>query len=886
MLKRLSRLLLIREDEHEAAYYFLLVFMLIGWGTAIGRGTADALFLKRFGVEFLPVMYTVLSPLLALASIAYAATADRIAAERLFQRLFLVLGAALLLCWLVMRQSGHELIYPVYFLVYEVVSEVLLIHAALYLSQNFETQQAKRLTSPIMAGSQLGTILGGLSLAQFSGVLGVHNMILAWLVSLMLAAGLLTVWHRRTGPSVFYRPAFKRRSGWRPVGNEVAQGIKLLRKSQLLRVSSLALFFMVIGFYVLCYTVHTVYNKQFTSEESLSAFYGVLVATTSACALLLQLAVTSRIIRKFGVRAVNLFFPSMLVGVFGALLLSTSLPVALLASFSKDTIMPAFRNPVRNLFFNVLPANIQGRARATSLIVVMPMALLVAGAFLWFVQNFDMQLLVLATGLGAGLLYLQSNRHMNKAYLAEIVSTLKGRLYVPQVQRVNLRLGEKDSAVLRDMLSGIEHPDEEISVAFADAMLRLSPEASIPVVLPRLPLMPASSQDRLIGLIAQHDPAALRDYLWQQHTHEDPHFRATALGWLVRAEDPRVKAVLPKLLSASNPRLRACAVRGIVEGTQTVSYADAEETMLGLLSSKNIQENIAGLELADLGTDWAPRHSELRQALSATVRRAVAGNHQRARIKALQALSYRIEEDTSDLLDWLNGALSSHDQELRLSAVQSIAALNNPWSNELLYRALDDPHPGIRTAAVEALFGDDFEAGMHYLEDDPALAPHRCSNVLEHMISLQPQHEGLRRLAEHWATKASEIATLRNQLGERLQNIPEAELVLTILDERSRDYLDLTLEAISPTEGREEVAVIRAALATGDRAQIATAREVLQNLRARGLAHRLDRLLAGETEGAPGDPEQHWQRLQELAAHSDEWFRTCVQRLGAVMRTA
>ncbi len=879
MLDRLFNVLLIREGERHAAVYFLCVFMLIGWGTAIGRGTADALFLKRFGIEFLPVMYTLLSPLLALCSIAYASMADRFAAERLFLKLFQALGLLLLFCWLLMQVSDTQLVYPVYFLVYEIASEMLLIHAALYLVQNFDAQQAKRLTSPIMAGAQLGTIIGGLTLLQFSQSLGVQNLLLAWFGSIVAVAVLLALWHRKQGVSPYFRPGIKRRSGWHEVHSEVAQGVKLLHKSPLLRVASLALFFMVIAFYVLSYTVHRIYNEHFLTEASLSSFYGILVASTSACALALQLLLTSRMIRKYGVRTVNLYFPGTLVLVFGGLMLSMSLPLALLASFSKDTIMPAFRGPVRNLFFNALPANIQGRARATSLIVVMPLALLLAGAFLWAVQHIDSPLLILLIGLAAALAYFHNNVRMNRVYLSEIIATLKNRLYLPPEYSDNAALGPKDARTLGQLKSAINHPDETVSLAFADALIGLSPQVGIPVVLERLPDMSVKAQDQLINTIARLEPEAMADYLWQLHRHADAHLQATALGCLCKLRDERVTALLPGLLASDNPRLRAVAVRGIVETQMTDAYVEAGRVFLGLLEARLPAANMAALELADLSMDWVPEEIPLRAAFSTTIRRMIASDDRRANIQAHRALHFQMEEDPGNLLDWLSGALASHDQKLRLSAVQCIAELANPWSAELLYRALDDSHPQVREVAVQALFNDDLQAAIEFLGNDRTLSPQRRSTVLAYVIEASPCYPGLGALAEHWADKAHEMARLKAALHSALADLPTGDLVLAILAERERDFLDLALEAVSPVEGREEVAVIRAALASGDRYHIASAREVLQNLRSQVLAQRLDGLLARETRADHLNVESSWRQLEELAKVSDEWFGLCVKRV-------
>ena len=82
---QINKLLLIKDDERSATFYFMLLFLVLGFGTAIGRGTTDALFFKRYGIEYLPVMYIVLSVLLFIMSTVYAAYADRLPPERFFR---------------------------------------------------------------------------------------------------------------------------------------------------------------------------------------------------------------------------------------------------------------------------------------------------------------------------------------------------------------------------------------------------------------------------------------------------------------------------------------------------------------------------------------------------------------------------------------------------------------------------------------------------------------------------------------------------------------------------------------------------------------------------------------------------------------------------------
>lgn len=114
-----------RSVRRPFVVYFWVCYLLIGIGLAIGRGTADALFFKRYGIEYLPLMYMVLSAVLIVVSAVYAAYVDRMPAERSFMVVGGVLIAVLFACWSGMAFTEATFIYPGYFLVYEVASEIL-----------------------------------------------------------------------------------------------------------------------------------------------------------------------------------------------------------------------------------------------------------------------------------------------------------------------------------------------------------------------------------------------------------------------------------------------------------------------------------------------------------------------------------------------------------------------------------------------------------------------------------------------------------------------------------------------------------------------------------------------------------------------------------------
>lgn len=75
-MNKMESLLLIRDGEGRSALFFVLLFVCMGAGVAIGKGSADALFLKRYGVENLAYVYLGLAVVLSLVSTVYTGFVD------------------------------------------------------------------------------------------------------------------------------------------------------------------------------------------------------------------------------------------------------------------------------------------------------------------------------------------------------------------------------------------------------------------------------------------------------------------------------------------------------------------------------------------------------------------------------------------------------------------------------------------------------------------------------------------------------------------------------------------------------------------------------------------------------------------------------------------
>ena len=884
-MKTIKELLLVREGESASVLYFLSFFLLVSAGMAIGRGSADALFLKRLGIEYLPLMYMIQALLLAMVCLMYAAFADRIIAEKFFRIIFATLALLVFASWAAMSLSNSTLIYPLYYLTYEVASEILLVHAALYMNQNMTTLQAKRLAPLVFAGAQTGAIIGGLLLAFAAPLLGTHNLLIIWCIILVAGLILISNWHRKQGPSTHFRAPHRSHNVIRESARQINQGLRYTRSSDLLRAASFALFFMVIAFYILCYSVHRIYLQTFETEAALASFFGILTAVTSAIALLTQILVTNRVIRRFGVRRVNLLFPWTTLVALSTLTASFTLPAALLGSLNKDALMPAFRNPVRSLFFNIIPAYMQGRARAISVAVVLPSALFICGLLLWIMQGMDRPEYFLVPGMAAAAMYLYFSRNMNQAYASTLITTLKEKLFLPD-KRLYSALNGANKEVLDEITTGVAHQDPDVAIAFAHLLTGSFPEQAAEMLLKRVDSADTATADQLLGLLADIDLTDYREKLHAMAETRDTHFHATVVRLLAGQQDSSYLDHALQLLENTNPRLRAAGIHYVLHHQEPVKNPDyLVQKWLDLLQDSTHTCQAGFTLIPDLPL-LGPQH---RETLQATYRglfvKMLDTDSEDTYLWALHGLSHWNAELPDEAYPALSRALAHENPEIRTAAAKCLHLEGRHSRTPLILRATADSHPHVRQAGVNSLkaISSNFAEKVHHL-------------ILDNKVPIRGQFALLAALEGSGLPKAGfeELATSKareaGQIQDAVQVLKDAEksgsttgmLVRLVLEERLEQTIQLALMALEPLHEPGIINIIRAGFSSRDERHIANAGEALNNLEGGHATKLLQQVLTGlhDSQGSRHVPafSTMTEVIEWCTAHADDWLQQCARQ--------
>ncbi len=882
-MKYLHQFFLIEEDEAGTVLYFLVFLIVVGFGMSLGNATANALFLKRFGIDYLPLMYLVQGGACFITSLVYASLADVIPAERFFKILFALLAAVVLMFWMLISQNPDPLLFPAYFLFYEVFSEVLLIHSALYLNQNLNTLQAKRLSPIIFSGQMIGMILGGMFLTVYASVIGTSNILTVWFILLLLAFMLVAVRHKAKGSSPYFRPTRRTTHKLQHMTTQISQGFRFAMTSELLRFTTIAMVFMVITYYIISYSVKSVYTENFALEEDLTAFFGTLAILTSGFALVVQLFFTNRLIQRFGVPTVNLFYPLASLGSFAGMIFHFGMPTAIASSINIKSVMPAFYNPVRSMFLNVLPQQIQGRARAMFIAFVLPVSLIVCGTLLWFLQKLDNPVYFLIPGITAAGLFFYFSIRMNRAYGKTLLTHLKEHLFLPEEQSaISLRhTGKENIASIVDVIN----QDKESSVSFARILIDAYPEEATDHILPVIKRTTPEVADQLLKLVSSTKNPAIYRFLIENPNLHDNHFRATALTQLASSHTEDAIPMLRQALDDPDPRIRAKGVHGVLSWPLEQHQTQAVDNWIALLKGSD-HEQLAALELIpDIKHIPTPATREnIEQACQISSARIFPTQSSAAKILILDAYRHWTGLINNENQELINDAMEHTDPEVRAAAVQCVHLLPQSQYNHKLECALGDGHARVRNAAVDVLRKDTPDTpqlALEWILEENRGTPRAQKTLLSAVIDAIPQST-LELIIDNKIEDArhihSALVTVRGHQDDLNKTL---KLLKHLLEERLQQVLEIALTAMEPLCATNVISIIRAGIGTLDDRYMANACEALNSIPNQTLTQPLGQLIQDAfmptrqtVVSSTGSIEVV---LESLSMRPDTWLQECAR---------
>src|SRR6266487_3948314 len=442
MLNRLASLLKVRVDEGRLVILVGLLFACIQAGQGMGDNAASALFLLRYGVDFLPYMYLFLGALTFVTTLAYAAALGRFNKGGFFSWMI-----AAFMGLLILERAAiflpFPLLYPALWLTINGVSMILGTFVWNIAGEVCDERQAKRLFPLFTSAGILGSVIGNAVTGVIARLLGTDNLLLLYAVLLGIALYLT-----RAIASGYFRKekAFRNKAN---LWDDLRAGFDFVRVSPLMRLIAYASVLFSVLFFAVAFPFNKVITASFSDEAGVAGFFGLFNSITTAATFLVSLFLASRIYARLGIINGVFLMPLTYIFSFAVFAGFYNLNGASIARFAQLVILSGIAGTAWNALFNVIPSQKRGQVLAfnngvpSQIGVVLSGILLIVAEKAFTVQQIFLMGTVLA--LVCGVLIWR----MRKAYAQALVDALQaGRIEVFSAREAAFSGFQSDAAVL------------------------------------------------------------------------------------------------------------------------------------------------------------------------------------------------------------------------------------------------------------------------------------------------------------------------------------------------------------------------------------------------------------------------------------------------------
>ncbi len=665
----------IRPEEIRLTTLIVLLFLCLQAGGGMGDNAASALFLLRFGADFLPYMYLFLGVLNFILALAYAAGLGRFKKDRFFIWLLASLTCLLLVERLILLQP-FPVLYPILWLTVSGISLILGTFVWNLASEVCDARQAKRLFPLFTSAGILGSVLGNLITGITAKSLGTENL-------LLLQSGLLVMvlilTHHITRQ--YFKPAAKS-SKRENLMTDLRIGLDFVRSSSLMKIVAYASILLSILYFGIAFPFNKIVSASFPDEARVAGFLGTFSGLTTAATFLISLFVANRLYARLGIVTSILLLPITYIFGFGFFALNYNLTGAVIARFSQLVMLSGTAESGWNALFNVVPSQKRGQVLAFQNGVPSQIGVALSGILLILGQKvLTTQEIFLMCGL-FGALCAALIWRMRTAYGEALVAALRaGRIEVFSTSN-SIYIGFKaDPFAVSVAVQSLHDPKPSTRRLAAEILGKMGAASAIPALTKSLSDSDPSVQSTVIQALGELHAQEALDKLISRLDDKEQGIRVSALAALARlnqSADADLATKVEKLLDDPNIKARTQAALTLARWGKAERGISA---LIDLVDSSEFEARLLALET--LG--------QIAESLSANDRKQI----DRQRVLA---------------------ALSDPSPSIRKAACRILEHIGDELAIENLINCLQDTDASVRHAAAHALRNRDLSAQLRVVE--------------------------------------------------------------------------------------------------------------------------------------------------------------------------
>ena len=350
MSRALERLLRLHPEEGRRGLLLFTYLFLIISSFVVSKAARDALFLERYSALQLPFVDIAIALLVGVFVAIYIRVGRSTTLPVLQSGSLLLLAALSLLFWWLTVRASATWLFPVIYVwvgMFGVLAPAQVWTLANYM---FTTRAAKRVFGLVGSGAIAGWIVGGLFTERFAERFGTENMLLGVAGALVLSAGLVVlIWRER--PPGFSEPEHETsRAGG------LSDSVALVWSSPYLRAIAAVIVASSFVTTIAGWQFKAIAKAAIPETDELTAFFGMFNFAAGLASLVVQLLLTSRLLRTFGIGFGLFVVPCFLALGTTGLLITGGLAAAVVLKGSDQVLRYSIDKATVELLYLPVPA--------------------------------------------------------------------------------------------------------------------------------------------------------------------------------------------------------------------------------------------------------------------------------------------------------------------------------------------------------------------------------------------------------------------------------------------------------------------------------------------------------------------------------------------------
>ncbi len=804
----------IQPGEIKVFLWSAALLFLIRGSNLVFNNFAETAFLKRFGVEYLPLVYMANAVTTFVVMGFMAGVMRRVSGARLLAYTLFSCGSLVAVLRLPVYFHS-EFIYPVLFLLkaqFEALFALLFWNLA---NDLFNTRQSKRIFPLIAAGGVLGAIMGSFGTPQLAKLIRMDNLMVAYLFSTCCAAAV--VWRMDSlFPSLplgeYRTKKGKHRSS---LVEEMRQVWPMLKESTLIKILVLLTFLPNVMIPVMNYQFNYAVNATFGTEQGLIQFFGYFRGIQNIISLVILLFV-GKLYTRWGLPVALMFHPANYVIAFVGFLWRFDVFAAVYARITTVVLRVTINNPARDILMGLFPARYRPILRPFLRGTVVRIGSLLGSGFILLAEGVMHPRYLSIFGIAFGLMWVATTIWLKRSY-SDILLDLVSRKVVDLRSLEEGELGRLfgDKRAQERLVQACHDAQGEACVWYAEMLKSQEvPEADRHI----LELIRQRDDRTVMGLVPLVSSEAAEEAIevFQELARQGrPELQAALAAAAARFPREHSGDFLRWLLEQSDdPTVKAQAMSGLYEEDPQGYDAIIQDW----LHSDDPQERRAGA-IAAGGSGNRAYLAPLRALLNREQDGRVIG-------EILLALT-RLDDPEAPRL--VLARVMADPEHVPLAVLEHLP-VEEPTAVRAFIQLLGHPNPELAELAQRKLrTAPDLDLAL--LIEGLATPQRKVREGLFHLLeSLQISDQDVISFARLYLSQAYTRLLEARWLEKNFPPSPERDLLVSHLQERQEIILEHILRALAAQDQSGQMGIILRGLDSADERLRSNALEALEEV--------------------------------------------------------